>query len=84
MKTPHSSEPTEDEIRHEAYLLWLADGRAPGRELEHWHAARETLRHRVHVAALRALPEGGNVLHFPPAQAAIRRRPGGAPTFPKS
>jgi hypothetical protein len=73
MKTPHHHEPTEDEIRHEAYLLWLADGRPPGRELEHWHAARETLRHRVHVSALRALPDEGNVLHFPPARGTRRR-----------
>jgi hypothetical protein len=39
-------DPTEEEIRHEAYLIWLADGRPEGRDLDHWLAARELLRHR--------------------------------------
>lgn len=45
--TIHSEhEPTEEEIRREAYLLWLADDRPEGRDLDHWLAARELLRHR--------------------------------------
>ena len=39
-------EPTEAQIQHEAYLLWLEAGRPAGRDLEHWLAARELLRHR--------------------------------------
>lgn len=39
-------EPTEAQIQHEAYLLWLEEGRPAGRDLEHWLAARELLRHR--------------------------------------
>lgn len=39
-------EPTEAQIQHEAYLLWLEEGRPAGRDLDHWLAARELLRHR--------------------------------------
>ena len=42
---PHGTEPTEAEIQHTAYLLWLESGRAPGRDLDNWLAARELLRH---------------------------------------
>ncbi len=48
MNTPivPAPEPTEAEIQHEAYLLWLESGRLPGRDLENWLAAKELLRHR--------------------------------------
>ena len=49
MKTSLSStipEPTELEIQHAAYLLWLESGKAPGRDLCNWLAAKELLRHR--------------------------------------
>ena len=39
-------EPTELEIQHAAYLLWLESGKAPGRDLDNWLAAKELLRHR--------------------------------------
>lgn len=39
-------EPTEAEIQHEAYLLWIESGRLPGHDLENWFAAKELLRHR--------------------------------------
>jgi hypothetical protein len=39
-------EPTETEIQHAAYLLWIENGRPEGRDLEHWFAARELLAHR--------------------------------------
>jgi hypothetical protein len=38
--------PTESEIQHAAYLLWIEDGRPDGRDLEHWLAAKEMLTHR--------------------------------------
>jgi hypothetical protein len=38
-------EPTEAEIQHTAYLLWLEGGREPDRDLEYWFAAKELLRH---------------------------------------
>ena len=50
MKKPRPAvpapEPTEAQIQHEAYLLWQEEGRPAGRDLEHWLAARELLRHR--------------------------------------
>ena len=48
MKTSQHSatEPTEQEIQHAAYLLWIEEGRPAGRDLEFWHAARELLVHR--------------------------------------
>jgi hypothetical protein len=41
-----SHEPTEAEIQHAAYLLWVENGRPEGRDLDHWWAAREMLCHR--------------------------------------
>jgi hypothetical protein len=38
-------DPTE-EIRREAYLLWQQEGCPQGRELDHWLAAQELVRHR--------------------------------------
>ncbi len=49
MKTraaPARHEPTEAEIQHAAYLLWIENGRPEGRDLDHWLAAREMLCHR--------------------------------------
>jgi hypothetical protein len=42
----HSADPTEAEIQHAAYLLWLENGRPEGSDLEHWFAAKEMLCHR--------------------------------------
>jgi hypothetical protein len=39
-------EPTEAEIQHAAYLLWMENGQPAGRDLEHWFAAKEMLAHR--------------------------------------
>jgi len=44
--TPPTGDPTEAQIQHAAYLLWIEAGRPEGRDLEHWHAARELLCHR--------------------------------------
>ncbi len=44
-------EPTEAEIQHTAYLLWLESGRAEGRDVENWLAAKELLRHHHAPAA---------------------------------
>lgn len=38
-------EPTEAQIQHTAYLLWLENGQKSGHELGHWLAAKELLRH---------------------------------------
>jgi len=49
-------DPTE-EIRREAYLLWQQEGCPQGRELDHWLAAQELVRHRRHPG--RAGDDGG-------------------------
>jgi hypothetical protein len=38
--------PSEAEIQHAAYLLWIENGRPDGCDLEHWLAAKEMLCHR--------------------------------------
>ncbi|MBX7120910.1 MAG: DUF2934 domain-containing protein [Opitutaceae bacterium] len=43
---PVPRDPTEQEIQHAAYLMWVEEGRPDGRDLEHWHAAREKLGHQ--------------------------------------
>lgn len=43
---PQRPAPTEAEIQHAAYLLWVENGRPEGRDLEHWLTAREMLCHR--------------------------------------
>ena len=43
---PKTPAPTEAEIQHAAYLLWVEEGRPEGRDFEHWQAAREMLWHR--------------------------------------
>lgn len=37
------SAPTEESIRHRAYLLWEADGRPHGRDKHYWHLASAQL-----------------------------------------
>lgn len=39
-------QPSEPEIQHAAYLLWIEEGRPEGRDLQHWLAAKEMLLHR--------------------------------------
>ncbi|MEI6053277.1 MAG: DUF2934 domain-containing protein [Opitutaceae bacterium] len=41
-----SLEPSEAQIQHQAYLLWLAGGCQTGRELDDWLYAREMLRRK--------------------------------------
>lgn len=38
--------PSEADIQHAAYLIWIEDGRPEGRDLEHWLTAKEMLLHR--------------------------------------
>jgi hypothetical protein len=57
---PH--EPTEAEIQHQAYLLWLEGGCRDGGALEDWQAAKELIRHRHgHAASRRKPPAAANV-----------------------
>lgn len=43
---PHNPEPTEAEIQHAAYMIWLESGKLPHHDLDNWLAAKEFLRHR--------------------------------------
>lgn len=43
---PETPEPTEAEIQHAAYLIWLESGKLPNHDLDNWFAAKEFLRHR--------------------------------------
>ncbi len=45
-KNTAKHEPTEAEIQHAAYLLWVEAGQPEGRDQEHWFAAKEMLLHR--------------------------------------
>lgn len=38
-------EPTEAEIQHAAYILWVEEGRPEGCDQAHWFAAKELLCH---------------------------------------
>jgi hypothetical protein len=38
-------EPTEQQIQHAAYLLWIEEGRPEGSDQDHWFAAKELLCH---------------------------------------
>ena len=43
---PKIPEPSEAQIQHAAYMLWIEEGRPEGCDLEHWMAAKEMLCHR--------------------------------------
>ncbi len=47
--TPHTVSDHEDveEIQRVAYWLWLESGRVQGKELDHWLAAKEIVKHRL-------------------------------------
>lgn len=47
MKSPPSTEPTEQQIQHVAYYIWEAKGKPAGSDLEIWLAAKEWLKHRL-------------------------------------
>ena len=51
--TTRLAKPTSDEIAHLAYRIWEEEGKAPGRDMDHWLQA-ETL-----LMALAELPEPG-------------------------
>jgi hypothetical protein len=49
-----ATSPSEAEIQHEAYRLWLEGGRQEGVELENWFAAKERLMHHHGPATTKA------------------------------
>ena len=44
-----TTEPSESEIQHAAFLLWEERGRPANRDLEIWLAAKERLKHSLHL-----------------------------------
>lgn len=48
---PVSQEPAADQVAHEAYLLWLADGQPVGKDVEHWLVAEQIVRSRLSLLA---------------------------------
>lgn len=74
MNTQRLSDPTEDEIQKQAYLLYLASGCVPGRDLENWLTAKELLRHRHGRSISHSRGPKPRDLHFPP-NAQVQRDP---------
>ncbi|MBI4626037.1 MAG: DUF2934 domain-containing protein [Verrucomicrobia bacterium] len=68
---PEPPEPTEAEIQHAAYMIWLESGKLPNHDLENWLAAREFLRHR-HGRA-------GSRTHHPRTHPSVIPLPSAAP-----
>ena len=67
-RTDPFHEPTEEEIQHAAYFLWIEQGRPKDCELENWFAARERLRHhsgRTPQHGRRAAPVSVVIQPFP-------------------
>jgi len=59
-------EPTDEEVRKAAYLLYLASGCVPGRDLENWLSARSQMASRELWDGEKAPNSASSLLHFPP------------------
>lgn len=46
-----STEPTTEQVAHEAYLLWLGEGQPEGKDMEHWLVAEQIVRSRLSLLA---------------------------------
>jgi len=65
-------EPTDEEVRKTAYLLYLASGCVPGRDLENWLAARSYVASQAPADAEKGQNPSTVLLHFPPNAQATR------------
>ena len=65
-------EPTDEEIGKAAYLLYLASGCVPGRDLENWLAARARIASQQSSLAEKVQSAPTPQLHFPPNTQATR------------
>lgn len=45
--TPVVTEPSQEQVAEEAYLLWLSEGQPQGRDVEHWLVAEQIVRSRL-------------------------------------
>jgi hypothetical protein len=59
------SEPSEQDVQKEAYLLYIASGCVPGRDLDNWLAARARLASSRPVAGEKPRTSPVSPLHFP-------------------
>lgn len=66
-------EPTEAEIQQEAYHLWLESGCPTGRDVEHWFAAKELLRHRHARSCGHGYRRGGHSMSAPASSRLVPR-----------
>jgi len=65
-------EPMEEEVRKTAYLLYIASGCVPGRDLENWLAARSCVAVEEATGAENEPSSSSFLLHFPPNANATR------------
>ena len=65
MNANHVLEPAEEEIRKAAYLLYLASGCVPGRDLENWSAAQAKIALKQPTTGQKATISSLVQLHFP-------------------
>ena len=59
------SEPSEQDVQKEAYLLYIASGCVPGRDLDNWLAARAKLASPQSGPGQKAQSSASAQLHFP-------------------
>jgi len=57
--------PSEEDVQKEAYLLYLASGCVPGRDLENWLGARARLGSCLPMCGEKARSSSVAPLHFP-------------------
>lgn len=71
MKCKFCSQPSEAEIRQEAYRLYLNSGCVPGHDLEHWLAAKARLQAEESARSNESV-DRSVVFKFPLHAAAVR------------
>ena len=59
------SEPSEQDVQKEAYLLYVASGCVPGHDLDNWLAARARLASSQSASGQKAPKSAASLLHFP-------------------
>lgn len=81
---PPPDEPTEAEIQHAAYMIWIDSGCPSGSHAAHWLAAKELLSHRHDPAPVTGPPVSDPIADatacLPPpvvdSRAPLAQRPG--------
>jgi len=65
-------ERTDEEVRKTAYLIYIASGCVPGRDMENWLAARSFVSSQGTESVENAQNPSTMLLHFPPNAQATR------------